>query len=792
MSVISRLGSHVEVSTPDPQSPGVFTLTVVASHMNVKPMRPRLIAMFAGMLLAPGCSAIYPLRGIPAAYMPNEYKAPSREGKATIDLSLLQRSQTDQYRIEAGDTLSIYAPGLLGLVDTQPDQPRGDNPPINLPSNIEDRPTLGYPVTVRDDHTIQIPQLPALDVYGLTEREVEDRLKQAVVTAGLLVDEPNPRIVVSIMRRRTYRVLVCRQESATAATPTVTAGTIDIGRTGKGTSRVVELRAGENDVAHALAQPGVDGLPGLDARNVIYVIRSRNARSRGMMSRRLESQPTPLSQGRHGLPSREDVVRGQSPSTSYRSPNGQGPIQYLEATEFKLSGQDIARGSTGPELIDPIPGMNPLVTQRPGTGGLGAFTQNYGSPAGMTQPGLSAPDGPAFRDPTYSTRGQATSGGSPLASDRYGATRGAFTQGSPISNSQGRQYVATSPAFADPTYSTRGPVTIAGSPLASDRYGATAEAFTSGSPINRFEDQQVVATSTDFRDPTFSPRSLAGSTGMRSVTGHSIAPTQDTPPAVVEGSDLQTVQYAVPQSAPWPTSNDAGLPPAIGGGHSLGQPSLNSEDPTEELPTAVESVQPSSTGLSNQGPLWQQTLAGFDPTVDSHHIVKIPVRLAPGENLDLTEEDVTLYDGDIVFIENRDTDVYYVGGLLGGGQFSLPRDRDLHILEAVSLAQGRGMTQGGTQGMQSSGGVSALNRDVTPSASRLIIMRQTGGDQVMHIEVDLYKALRYPHENILVQPGDMLILQYTCVEGVLAFVQRNVLEGALLGIAAGSFQGGGQ
>jgi hypothetical protein len=100
------------------------------------------------------------------------------------------------------------------------------------------------------------------------------------------------------------------------------------------------------------------------------------------------------------------------------------------------------------------------------------------------------------------------------------------------------------------------------------------------------------------------------------------------------------------------------------------------------------------------------------------------------------------------------------------------------------------MTQGGTQGMQSSGGVSALNRDVTPSASRLIVLRQVGCDQVMTVEVDLYKALRYPHENILVQPGDMLILQYTCVEATLAFIQRNVIEGALLGIAAGSFQSG--
>lgn len=61
----------------------------------------------------------------------------------------------------------------------------------------------------------------------------------------------------------------------------------------------------------------------------------------------------------------------------------------------------------------------------------------------------------------------------------------------------------------------------------------------------------------------------------------------------------------------------------------------------------------------------------------------------------------------------------------------------------------------------------------------------------MTIEVDLYKALRYPHENILVQPRDMLILQYTPIEATAAFIQRNLFEGALLGIAAGQLQSNG-
>lgn len=228
----------------------------------------------------------------------------------------------------------------------------------------------------------------------------------------------------------------------------------------------------------------------------------------------------------------------------------------------------------------------------------------------------------------------------------------------------------------------------------------------------------------------------------------------------------------------------------------MGNPPLIESGPIPmSVPAPSPVVQsPRGTGHSpapDVRQVWNSAIQNFDTTIEGDHIIKIPVRLAPGETLDLDEEDITLYDGDIVFIESRDSDVYFIGGLLGGGQFSLPRDRDLHVLEAVSLAQGAGGSrQSGSQGMQSPGGVSALNRDVTPSASRLIILRQVGCGQTMTIEVDLYKALRYPHENILVQPRDMLILQYTPIEATAAFIQRNLFEGALLGIAAGQLQSG--
>ena len=47
---------------------------------------------------------------------------------------------------------------------------------------------------------------------------------------------------------------------------------------------------------------------------------------------------------------------------------------------------------------------------------------------------------------------------------------------------------------------------------------------------------------------------------------------------------------------------------------------------------------------------------------------------------------MVLNDGDIVYIESRETEVFYTGGLLQGGEFPLPRDYDLDVLGAMAIA----------------------------------------------------------------------------------------------------------
>jgi hypothetical protein len=173
-----------------------------------------------------------------------------------------------------------------------------------------------------------------------------------------------------------------------------------------------------------------------------------------------------------------------------------------------------------------------------------------------------------------------------------------------------------------------------------------------------------------------------------------------------------------------------------------------------------------------------------NPTLENHRITKIPIRLASGEQAHFTERDILLEDGDIVFIESRDTEIFYTGGLLGGGQFTLPRDYDLDVMGAIAIAQAGRNSQ---QAVRSTGGVTALNNDVSISASQAIILRRMPNGSQVPIKVDLYRALRYPEERVLMQPGDYLLLQYTPLEAVGAFIERHLLESALFGVAAAQF-----
>ncbi|MEM9410825.1 MAG: sugar ABC transporter substrate-binding protein, partial [Planctomycetota bacterium] len=154
---------------------------------------------------------------------------------------------------------------------------------------------------------------------------------------------------------------------------------------------------------------------------------------------------------------------------------------------------------------------------------------------------------------------------------------------------------------------------------------------------------------------------------------------------------------------------------------------------------------------------------GIIPNVpDTSNVLEIPLRLKPGQVPNFRKEDIELRDGDIVYVDNRDTEVYYTAGLLGGGEFLLPRDNDLDVLGAVALSGtsvGVGQTRGGLIG-SAGGGVPPSN---------LIVLRKIPGGRQIAIRVDLTQAINDPRSRILVKAGDTLILRFKPQEEIVNF-----------------------
>jgi protein involved in polysaccharide export with SLBB domain len=156
--------------------------------------------------------------------------------------------------------------------------------------------------------------------------------------------------------------------------------------------------------------------------------------------------------------------------------------------------------------------------------------------------------------------------------------------------------------------------------------------------------------------------------------------------------------------------------------------------------------------------------------VGSAPIVRIPLRQLPGTPLPFGPKDVELQTGDVVYLEARDKDVYYTGGLLPAAEHQLPRDRDLDVLTAVALVRG--------PLVNSTFGANTLNGQVfpagvgQPSASLLVVLRKTAEGGQVSIRVDLNLALHDPRERILVHAGDVLILQERPTEALARYASQ--------------------
>ncbi len=202
-------------------------------------------AMYVAVSMLSGCAT---LNAVPASRLPPELLGRTRNTMQQISISRLRQDEPAVYQISSGDVLGIYIENVLGV--------EGEAPPVHFPESGDQPPALGFPVPVREDGTLALPLIQPINVDGLTLPQTQEAIQVAYASADIRADS----IIVTLMRRRMYRVTVIREEEG---------GKENV--TKRGTGKTIDLPAYENDLLHALNETG--GMPGLDAKNEIYILR---------------------------------------------------------------------------------------------------------------------------------------------------------------------------------------------------------------------------------------------------------------------------------------------------------------------------------------------------------------------------------------------------------------------------------------------------------------------------------------------------------------------------------------
>lgn len=231
-----------------------------------------------GMLSA-GCSTItQPISGIPARRIPPQFLAQSKNNLVPLDPARLSQEPPRDYLLDDGDILGIYIEGILPFVP--PDRPP-EPPPVNFPDATSQLdPSLGFPIAVINDGTIQLPNLEPIKVRGLTIDQTRDLIRKYYLDSEILRESSRLQPIVTLMKERTYNVIVIRQDMGAGGGGGGGAGQAGFTRATdySATGRMLKLKAYQNDVLNALMESG--GLPGVNAKNEVKILRASRADQR--------------------------------------------------------------------------------------------------------------------------------------------------------------------------------------------------------------------------------------------------------------------------------------------------------------------------------------------------------------------------------------------------------------------------------------------------------------------------------------------------------------------------------
>jgi hypothetical protein len=235
-------------------------------------------SLLAAGALNIGCTTLtQPISGIPVRRVPPQFLAQSKNNLVPLDPSRLTQEPPRQYLVDKGDILGIYIEGVLPYTDS--DKPPSP-PPVNMPTDKSTLdPSLGFPIVVQENGTIALPSIEPVKVKGMTLEQVTDIIRKAYLDARIFTDPARLRPIVTMLKERTYSVVVVRQDvgsqSQGGGGGGGARGAYNRGADQSATGSMIQLPAYQNDVLHALMSSG--GLPGLNAKNEIKILRASKA-----------------------------------------------------------------------------------------------------------------------------------------------------------------------------------------------------------------------------------------------------------------------------------------------------------------------------------------------------------------------------------------------------------------------------------------------------------------------------------------------------------------------------------
>lgn len=222
--------------------------------------------LIAGMLA--GCRAPLSDSSVVPQQLPPECRAVARSKQIPIDHRMLGGVVPKEHIAGPGDVLGIYIADILGN--------REELPSVSYPHyrirNAPTEPFVGQPIKVETDGSIHLPYIEPFFVEGMTLQEIREAIREAYAATDF-VRPGREHIVVTLITPRFCRIHVFRQDTRYNVPGLQRSDQFETSRRWSGT--ILYLEPKEATVITALLQTG--GLPGIDARNEIWVMKRVSA-----------------------------------------------------------------------------------------------------------------------------------------------------------------------------------------------------------------------------------------------------------------------------------------------------------------------------------------------------------------------------------------------------------------------------------------------------------------------------------------------------------------------------------